>query len=90
MKTGKKPKEDPSVIALRERQINDLAKLDEEQNRRLKVALNNRGSRAFRRAASSSSGGGSVSSRAGTTGAAAYSVAGGGGKRAAGRLSSLQ
>lgn len=50
MKKPKVPKEDPSVGQLRDRQIEQLAKLDEEENERLKRAfVNVRGVRAFRR-----------------------------------------
>ncbi len=63
---GKPPKEDPAVRVLRERQIRDLAELDEEENRRLKSAFRtSRGIRAFRR-----SGGGSGSSAPGGRGGA--------------------
>lgn len=48
-KSPKPPKEDDSVIAARERQILDLAKLDEEENRRVKQMRQvSRGVRAFR------------------------------------------
>ena len=77
----KPPKEDPAVRVLRERQIRDLAELDEEENRRLKSAFRtSRGIRAFRR-----SGGGSGSSAAsgrggsaGSTGQRAFRRSGGG------------
>lgn len=46
----KPPTEDPSAAVLRERQVRDLADLDEEENRRIKAALTaTRGVRAFRR-----------------------------------------
>ena len=68
MKKGPKaPREDPSVAVMRERQIRDLAELDEEENRRMKAAFKvSRGVRAFRPSAaggagSASSGGGSGS-----------------------------
>lgn len=44
-----KPKEPESAKQLRARQIEDLAKLDEEENRRIKALfLRRSGSRAFR------------------------------------------
>lgn len=44
-----KPKESADAKALRARQIEDLAKLDEEENRRIKALfLRRSGSRAFR------------------------------------------
>lgn len=62
------PKEDPSIRVLRERQIRELAELDEEENRRLKAAFRgSRGIRAFRR---SGTGSGGVSSSSGQTGRA--------------------
>ena len=62
------PSEDPSVRILRERQIRELAELDEEENRRLKTAFRrSRGIRAFRR-----SGGSSVNSSSGRTGQRAF------------------
>ena len=65
MRRSKKPKEDPSVIAFRERQVRDLSRLDEEENRRIKQALFPR-NRIFRRRSGDSSGG-SVRSSAGRT-----------------------
>lgn len=48
-KAPKAPKEDDSVIAARERQILDLSKADEEENRRIKqMRTVSRGVRAFR------------------------------------------
>jgi len=42
------PREDPSVARLRRRQVEDLAKLDEEQNTRIKRLMNaSTGMRAF-------------------------------------------
>lgn len=68
------PTEDPSVKVLRERQIRDLAELDEEENRRLKTAFRaSRGIRAFRRS------GGVTSSSAGRTGQRAFTRSGRGG-----------
>lgn len=65
------PEEDPTVDVLRQRQIIDLADLDEEENRRLKTAFRlSRGIRAFRR--SGDSGGGSVNSSSGRTGQRAF------------------
>ena len=65
------PEEDPTVDVLRQRQIRDLADLDEEENRRLKSAFRlSRGIRAFRR--SGGSGGGSVNSSSGRTGQRAF------------------
>ena len=62
------PTEDPSVRVLRDRQVRELAELDEEENLRLKTAFRrSRGIRAFRR-----SGGGSVASSAGRTGQRAF------------------
>ncbi len=65
MKRPKKPKEDPSVGMLRQRQIADLADLDEEENRRIKTALHPR-KRAFRRRSGDSTS--SVRSSSGQTG----------------------
>jgi uncharacterized membrane protein YgcG len=49
VKRPKAPKEDPSAAVLRARQITDLAKLDEQQNTRIKRMFNAaRGSRIFR------------------------------------------
>lgn len=49
MKRPKKPKESPESILLRERQISDLAKLDEQENIKIKRMFNaSRGSRMFR------------------------------------------
>lgn len=48
------PEEDASVKRLRDRQIESLAELDEEENRRIKTAFRvSRGARAFRRVATS-------------------------------------
>lgn len=69
MRKQKDPKEDPSVISFRERQIRDLAKVDEEENRRIKQALFPR-QRVFRRQ-SSRPNSGSVRSNAGSGGEAA-------------------
>jgi hypothetical protein len=45
----KAAKEDPSTIALRERQVRDLSKLDEEENLRIKqLLIGQRGGRFFR------------------------------------------
>ncbi len=56
MKSAKPPKEDPSVKSLRERQVRDLAELDEEENRRIKAALRpSRGIGAIRRASAGNS-----------------------------------
>ncbi len=71
------PEEDPTVRVLRDRQIRELADLDEEENRRLKTAFRrSRGIRAFRR--SGSGGGGSVSSSSGQTGQRAFVRSGSG------------
>lgn len=71
MKRTKPPKEDPTLISFRERQVRELADLDEEENRRIKQALVPR-NRAFRRSsggqAGSSSGRSSVRSNSGSTG----------------------
>lgn len=49
MKKPKAPKEDPSTILMRERQVADLSRLDEEENRRVKQLLvSQRGGRFFR------------------------------------------
>lgn len=66
MRKQKKPKEDPSVLAFRNRQIEDLARVDEEENRRIKQALYPR-QRAYRR----QSAGPTVRSSSGRTGEAA-------------------
>lgn len=48
MKSPGKPKEAPEVKALRERQVQDLARLDEQENLKIKRMLNaSRGSRMF-------------------------------------------
>lgn len=48
MKSPSKPKEDPSVAVMRERQIEDLAKLDEQENIKIKRMLNaSRGTRMY-------------------------------------------
>jgi len=48
-KAPKPPTEDPGVVAARERQVLDLAKVDEEENRRIKqMRVVSRGVRAFR------------------------------------------
>jgi hypothetical protein len=53
VKKPKAPKEDPSTIALREQQLVDLSRLDEEENRRVKELLvGQRGGRFFRGAPS--------------------------------------
>lgn len=63
------PVEDPSIRILRERQVSELASLDEEENRRLKTAFRaSRGIRAFRRSGAS----GSTRSSAGSTGQRAF------------------
>ncbi len=63
------PEEDPAVDVLRQRQVRDLAELDEEENRRLKTAFRtSRGIRAFRR----SGGGSGSSSSIGSTGQRAF------------------
>ena len=72
MRKPKKPKEDPSVISFRARQVRDLAELDEDENLRIKRAtVPNK--RAFRR---SSPGRGSVNSSSGRSGEAASNRAG--------------
>lgn len=64
------PEEDPSIRILRERQVRELAELDEEENRRLKTAFrSSRGIRAFRRSGGAS---GSVRSSSGSTGQRAF------------------
>ena len=81
----KPPEEDPQVKALRVRQIEDLADLDEEENRRLKAATRQgRGIRAFRRP-SRGEAGSQVQGRTGrivTGGGSSGGSAGGGGGRA--------
>lgn len=48
-RTPKPPKEDPAVRIARNRQMEELAELDEEENRRLKgLMTQRRGIRAFR------------------------------------------
>lgn len=79
-KTPRAPQEDPSVKVIRERQLADLAKLDEEENRRLKAAFRiSRGVRAFRPSAGGSAGSGGGSTSSGSRGPA---VGGRGGGRA--------
>ncbi len=66
------PVEDPSIKVLRERQVRELADLDEEENRRLKNAFrSSRGIRAFRRGGENKPGG-SVNSNSGFSGARAF------------------
>lgn len=49
MSKPKAPKEDPSTIAMRERQAVDLSRLDEEENLRIKqLLIGQRGGRFFR------------------------------------------
>lgn len=74
------PTEDPSVLAFRERQVRELAELDEEENRRIKAALFPR-VRAFRRKSGDSPGRSPVRSASGRTGQAASSRAFKGNKR---------
>lgn len=70
-----KPKESADSKALRARQIEDLAKLDEEENRRIKALfLRRSGSRAFRGANTSR---GPVDARGGAAPAGAAGGAGG-------------
>ena len=66
-KKAELPTEDPSVLAFRERQVRDLAELDEEENRRIKRALFPR-VRAFRRKSGDSPGKAPVRSASGRTG----------------------
>jgi hypothetical protein len=84
----KMPKESPEAAVLRQRQIGDLVKLDDEQNIKIKRILNGaRGVRAFAgsaltRAAPSNSAGRSAASAAGASpGAGAYRGGGGYGGR---------
>lgn len=45
----KPPKEDPASIALRERQLEQLAKLDDEENEKVKrLLLSTRGTQSYR------------------------------------------
>ncbi len=74
MKRPKKPKEDPSVGVLRQRQFADRAELDEEENRRIKTALHPR-KRAFRR----------QSGRSGDSNSSERSTSGNTGERATAR-----
>lgn len=79
MKKPKKPKESQADIALRARQIMDLTKLDEEENRRIKAMFRGRqGGRAFRSAGSSKTAGNSAGAAFGG-GSAGGSRGGGGG-----------
>ena len=84
MKKPKAPKEPADSLALRARQIADLAKLDEEENRRIKALFRGRsGGRAFR---SAGGGAGSAVSAARGSGGGGYSGgSGGGGSRGGGR-----
>jgi uncharacterized membrane protein YgcG len=88
VKRPKAPKEDPSVAVLRARQITDLAKLDEQQNVRIKRMFNAaRGSRIFRGSPSGRVGPGNAAgaplfSPRGTGGSGGTS--GGGGSRGGG------
>ncbi len=78
-KAPKAPKEDDSVIAARERQILDLAKLDEEENRRIKqMRVVSRGVRAFRAVRGST---GSSRSAVGTASTGGSNNSGGGGNQ---------
>lgn len=85
MKKPKKPKEPRDAIALRQRQIQELAKLDEEENRRIKAMFRGRqGGRAFRSAGSSKTAGnaaGAAFSAGGGGGGGSYGGGGGGGSR---------
>ncbi len=80
-----KPKETADAKALRARQIEDLAKLDEEENRRIKALfLRRSGSRAFRgantsRGAPANSAGGAAAAGGGSYGGGGGSYGGGGG-----------
>jgi hypothetical protein len=76
-KSPSQPQEDPSIRVQRERSIRDLAEIDEEENRRLKMAFKSRrGVRAFR--PSARGGGGSTSGGSGGSGGAGAGGGGGG------------
>jgi hypothetical protein len=63
------PTEAPGVVLARQRQITDLAKLDEEENKRIKQMRSaSRGVRAFRALRTGRSGGSSGSSVGSTSG----------------------
>ena len=82
-RSPKPPEEDPSVGIARQRQFEELADLDEEENRRIKAALNAaRGVRAFR-----GRGSGVSSAAIGSTGGGAQSAAS---SRAFGRRGSIR
>lgn len=82
-KSPKPPPEDRSVVASRERSILDLAKLDEEQNRRIKQLKSaSRGVRAFRAMRSSSGSGSVLGGSSGGTGSTGGGSDGGGGNPA--------
>lgn len=76
---AKTPTEDPSVRVLRERQVRDLAELDEEENLRIKGSMQRRGIGKFRRTSTSGggAGGGSAGSRGGRPTIASQSQPGG-------------
>lgn len=67
------PKEDPSAIVQRRRDIEQLAQLDEEENRRIKRAMQSRtGTRAFSRRAPRDTKVGSTTSTPASNAADAY------------------
>jgi hypothetical protein len=74
-KTPEPPKESQEVIVARQRQITDLARLDEEENKRIKqMRAASRGVRAFRAMRSGRSTGSTrASGRVASNGAAAIS-----------------
>lgn len=84
-KSPKTPKEAPEAAVLRARQVSDLAKLDEQQNIKIKRMLNaSRGARMFQgsaisRAAPSNSAGRPIVVARGGTGGGASAVPGYGG-----------
>jgi hypothetical protein len=82
VKSPSKPKDPPEAQALRERQVIDLAKLDEQQNIKIKRMLNaSRGSRMFHGSSLTRSGPSNTAGRAlySPRGSGSGGVAGGGG-----------
>ena len=88
MKKPKTPKEPADAVALRARQIADLAKLDEEENRRIKALFRGRsGGRAFRSSGRSGTASSTRASGGGFSGGGSYGS--GGGRGGGGRGASL-
>jgi hypothetical protein len=96
LKSPKAPKESPEAAVLRARQITDLAKLDEQENIKIKRMLNaSRGARVFagspssRAAAGDSAGRALYSSRGSTGGSTGGGSGAGSGTRTGPRKTSM-